>query len=184
MNRLISLLAFAILIAACATQSVEQQDIPETEVRTAPMRVEFPEGIPAPVGSVNDFADLVSAEDEEYMAEVIEFVQRQTGVQMAVLTVSSMEPYETIEDYSIAVANAWGVGSAERNDGVLVIVTVSERKVRIEVGYGLEETIPDSVAGWILDEYIIPNLSKGEYGTALRCGVDAIAELILDDYGD
>ena len=61
-------------------------------------------------------------------------------------------------------------------------MTVSERKVRIEVGYGLEETIPDSVAGLILDEYIIPGLSEGDYGTALRRGVDALAELILENY--
>ena len=182
MNRSIVLLAFAILIAACATQSVEQQDIPETEVPIAPTPVEFPEGIPAPVGSVNDFADLVTAEDEEYIAEVIESVQRQTGVQMAVLTITSMEPYETIDEYSIAVADAWGVISAERIDGVLVTVTVSERKVRIEVGYGLEETIPDSVAGWVLDEYIIPGLSEGDYGTALRRGIDALAELVLENY--
>ena len=60
MNRLVVLFVFAILIAACATQSVEQQDIPEAEVRAAPTRVEFPEGIPAPVGSVNDFAELRS----------------------------------------------------------------------------------------------------------------------------
>ena len=182
MNRPVVLFVLAILIAACATQSVEQQDMPEAEVHTAPTPVELPEGIPAPVGSVNDFADLVPAEDEEYMAEVIESVQRQTGVQMAVLTVSSMEPYETIDEYSIAVADAWGVISAERADGVLVTVTVSERKVRIEVGYGLEETIPDSVAGWILNEYIIPGLSEGDYGTALRLGVDALAELLLENY--
>ena len=184
MNRLIGLLAFAVLVAGCATQSVEKQDVPEAEPRTAPARVELPDGIPTPVGSVNDFADIVPAEDEKYMAEVIESVRRQTGAVIAVLTVSTMDPYETIDDYCIAVADAWGIISAERIHGVLVTVTVSERKVRIEVGYGLEETIPDSVAAWILEEHMIPSLSEGEYGIALRRGVDAIAGLILEDYGE
>ena len=139
--------------------------------------------LPSPRGFVNDFAGLISAEDEAAMRGIITAVQEQTGAEIAVVTVESMEPYPTIEDFGIALAEEWGVGSAQDEAGAILILALEEREVRIEVGYGLEGAIPDGRAGALLDDYVVPDLSDGRYGAGLLNGVAAIAEVVADEYG-
>lgn len=140
------------------------------------------QSLPAPRGNVNDFANVIPAEDERSMDGIINAVREQTGAEIAVVTVPSMEPYPTIEDYGIALAEEWGVGSSA-DDGVMVIVALEEREVRIEVGYGLEGAIPDGRAGRILDDYVLPDLRNNDFGAGLLNGVAAVAEIVADEYG-
>lgn len=138
--------------------------------------------LPAPRGFVNDFAGVVSTEDERVMTRIIEAIQRETGAEIAVAVVESYAPYGSIEQYSIALAEAWGVGGAERDTGVVLLVAVEERELRIEVGYGLEGAITDGTAGQIRDDYLVPYLSENEWGEGLKAGVAAIAAEIADEY--
>jgi uncharacterized protein len=139
--------------------------------------------LPEPRGFVNDFADVIPADDEAAMQGIIEAVQRETGAEIAVVTVESMAPYPTIEDFGIALAEEWGVGPEDTDAGVILMVAVEEREVRIEVGYGLEGAIPDGRAGAILDDFVIPYLAQNNYGEGLRNGVAALAQVTANEYG-
>lgn len=139
--------------------------------------------LPKPVGHVNDFANIIPAGDEQRMEQIIVAVREQTPAEIAVVTVESMSPYATIEDYGIALADAWKVGSSSDDAGVILILALAEREVRIEVGYGLEGAIPDGKVGSILDNYVVPDLREGNYGAGLLNGVAAVALEIADEYG-
>ena len=139
--------------------------------------------LPSPQGSVNDFADVIPADDEATMRGIITAVREQTGAEIAVVTVDSMAPYATIEDFGIALAERWGVGSDADDSGVILMVALEEREVRIEVGYGLEGALPDGRAGGILDDYVLPDLRNNDFGPGLVNGVAALAEVIADEYG-
>lgn len=139
--------------------------------------------LPSAQGYVNDFAGVIPSEDEAAMRGIITAVREQTGAEIAVVTVESMAPYPTIEDYGIALAEEWGVGSDADDAGVILIVALEEREVRIEVGYGLEGAIPDGRAGGILDDYVLPDLRNNDFGPGLLNGVAAIAEVVADEYG-
>ena len=139
--------------------------------------------LPAPTGFVNDFADVMSAQDEQAITRVIEAIQRETGAEIAVAVVESMEPYATIEDYTIALAESWGVGPADTDAGVLLAVAVRERRVRIEVGGGLEGAITDGRAGQILDDFVVPYLRDNRWAEGIASGVGAIAVEVAEEYG-
>ena len=139
--------------------------------------------LPKPIGYVNDFANIISADVEQQMEQIIAAVREQTPAEIAVVTVESMSPYATIEDFGIALADAWKVGSSSNDAGVILIVALSERMFRIEVGYGLEGAIPDGKAGAIRDNYVLPDLREGNYGAGLLNGVAAVALEIAEEYG-
>ena len=139
--------------------------------------------LPSPQGFVNDFAGVIPSEDEAAMRGIITAVREQTGAEIALVTVESMAPYATIEDYGVALAEAWGVGSEADDAGAILIVALEEREVRLEVGYGLEGAIPDGRAGAILDDYVLPDLRNNDFGAGLLNGVAAVAEVVADEYG-
>jgi len=145
--------------------------------------ITFAQSLPRPVGRVNDFAGIISSSDEKQIQSVISAVEQATPAQIAVVTVESYSPYATIEDFGIALADSWGVGAAADDSGVILILALSERETRIEVGYGLEGAIPDGKAGSILRTYMNPEFSKGNYGAGFLNGVAAIAQIIADEYG-
>lgn len=167
-------------------QMVRRQAAPRALVLVAALLVvaasAFAQALPRPVGYVNDFANVIPADDEQRMEQIIAAVKKQTGAEMAVVTVETMSPYATIEDYGIALADAWKVGSSADDAGVILILALAERKVRIEVGYGLEGALPDGKTGGILDDYVVPDLRSGDYGAGLLNGVAAIAQVIADEY--
>jgi uncharacterized protein len=91
-----------------------------------------------------------------------------------VLTVESLEG-EAVEAYALRVAEAWRLGSKGRDDGVLLLVARADRALRLEVGYGLEATLPDAVCRRIIDGVIVPHFRHGEFGAGIAAGVDAVA---------
>lgn len=138
--------------------------------------------LPEPSGFVNDFAGVIDARDEQRMTALAEAVQEATGAEIAVAVVDSIEPFATVEQYSIRLASAWGVGGAEDDSGVLFVLAIQEREVRIEVGYGIEGAIPDGRAGEILDTAVLPALGQGNYGAGLYAGMQQVAGIIAEEY--
>jgi len=126
-------------------------------------------------GRVVDGADILSQATESRLVSRLAALETSTGVQLVVATTPSLGGY-LIEDYSLDLANAWGVGSAERDDGLLVLVAPNERKVRIEVGYGLEASVKDEEAALIIEQHILPHLRKGDYDLGIISAVDSLAE--------
>jgi len=139
--------------------------------------------LPAPSGYVNDFAKVMKAKDAEAVESLAAAVKEKTGAELALVTINSYAPYAAISDYSIALAEAWGVGERSKDNGVILVLAMTEREVRIEVGYGLEGAIPDSVAGRILDTVVIPAFQNDDFSGGLREGCRAIAAYVVKEKG-
>ncbi|MFD1705305.1 TPM domain-containing protein [Siminovitchia sediminis] len=124
--------------------------------------------IPKPVGDiyVQDFANVLSENEEQELVELGRYLDDQTQAQIAVLTVESLEN-ETVEEYALQAFREYGLGSKENDNGVLLLLAPQERKIRIEVGYGLEGALPDGKAGRILDSYALPYLEQNQMNLAL-----------------
>jgi uncharacterized protein len=142
----------------------------------------FAQELPRPAGFINDFAGVMSAEDFKKADELAAIVKEKTGAELAIVTVKTFAPYATIEDFSEALFKSWGIGEKGKDNGILLALSVSERKVRIEVGYGLEGAIPDSAAGRILDNNVIPYFRNDDFSGGLLNGYKAIAARIAKEY--
>ncbi|MGN6269843.1 MAG: TPM domain-containing protein [Sphingomonas sp.] len=130
-------------------------------------------GFPALTGPVVDAANLLSPADEAKLTARSAALERRTGHQFVIATVTSLSGHP-IEDYSLRLANHWGIGRKGVNDGIVLLVAPNERKVRIEVGYGLEKTVTNAEAARIIDADILPFFRKGELTAGIVHGVDAI----------
>ena len=141
--------------------------------------VAFAQTFPDPQGYVNDFAGLLSAQGKEQIEGQLSQLEKDTTAQVAVVTVKSLEG-STIEDYASRLFEKWGIGKKGKDNGVLFIVASDDRKVRIEVGYGLEPVLTDSRAGRILDNDVVPFLKKNDYEKGIIAGVNAIETYVRD----
>lgn len=132
---------------------------------------------PRPTGFVNDSADILTSAEENTITEIAEALERDTDSEIAVVTVRTVKP-QTIEEYSVKLFSKWGIGKRDKNNGVLLLVSVDDREVKIEVGYGLEGILPDGKCGEIIRRYIIPEFKNGHYGDGIIAGVSEIAGVI------
>lgn len=118
-------------------------------------------------------------------ASLVEDINRQlasSGAQIAVVMIDSLSG-ANIEDYANALFREWGIGDRTKNNGVLMLVARSDREMRIEVGYGLEGAIPDSVAGRIIRNTMAPRFSAGDFDGGVRDGFNAVATRAAAEYG-
>ena len=131
-------------------------------------------------GRVVDEARILMPETEAAITARLAQLETETGDQFVVVTLSSLQDYE-IEDYGYRLGRAWGIGHAENDSGVLLIVAPNERKVRLEVGYGLEPVLTDALSNQIIQNDILPPFREGGYARGITAGVDAvITQLKLD----
>ncbi|MDY6839769.1 MAG: TPM domain-containing protein [Thermodesulfobacteriota bacterium] len=140
------------------------------------------EEFPKPKGLVNDFADVISADDEQRLVQVTGELLKKTEVPIVVVTMPEIGG-EDYNEYANRLYAAWGIGEKGKDRGVLLFVTIKERKMRIETGYGIEGLIPDGLAGQIRDQYMIPYLRQNQFGKGLLNGTLAIAQIIAKDQG-
>jgi uncharacterized protein len=129
--------------------------------------------VPTLSGRVVDDAAILAPATRERVAAALEAHERATGNQIAVLTTATLGG-ESIEDYAVRVFAAWKLGQQGKDNGVLVVVVPRDRKMRIEVGYGLEATLPDAAAGRIIDDVMKPRFKAGDYDRGVSDGVTAI----------
>lgn len=134
---------------------------------------------PSPIGFVNDFAHLLSDTERTQLEARLVTLEKNTSAEVAVVTVVSLDG-EPMEDYAAGLFQSWGIGKKDKDNGVLFIMSVIDRAVRIEVGYGLESIITDGRAGRILDKDVLPHFKEGDYAQGLREGVAAIESYIRD----
>lgn len=135
------------------------------------------QSIPTLERRVTDTADILPAAAEAALEEKLAAFEARKGAQVAVLTVASTAP-EEIEQYSIRVVDAWKLGRKAVDDGALLIVAVDDRRLRIEVGYGLEGVLTDLVSNRIIDETITPLFRAGDYPGGIDAGVDRMISVI------
>ena len=122
---------------------------------------------------VVDQADIIPDDAERRLDRKLSDLQRRTRHQLAIVTVSSLQGYE-IADYSNRMGRTWGVGRRHFDDGVLLVVAPHERRVRIEVGYGLEATLTDPRCAEIIRNLILPHFKRQDFPGGIAAGTDAI----------
>lgn len=133
--------------------------------------------VPYLAGRVNDLAGMVPADARERLELLLSELETETGAQIAVLTIPALEG-EALEEYSLRVAETWALGREEFDDGALLLIARDDRKMRIEVGYGLEPTLTDAISRRILDNVIRPRFRQGDFGGGIEAGVEAIAAIV------
>ena len=136
--------------------------------------------VPPLNGPVNDYAHIFTASETQELNEYLYTIDRQSDLQIAVLTIPSLEG-ENLEDFSIRVAEKWQIGQKGKDSGVILVIAVQDRKLRIEVGYGLEDRITDAQSSSIIRSVITPHFKQQEYGTGVLLGVKNLAGLALQD---
>jgi len=158
LGRWLGLVAAGVLLAGFATA--------RAEVAVPPLKAH-----------VTDLTATLSGPQIQELESRLAGFERGKGSQIAVLMLPSTQP-ETIEEYSIRVADAWKIGRARVDDGVILIVAKNDRKLRIEVGRGLEGAIPDAVAKRVVSDVIAPHFRSGDFYGGIAAGTGALMKLI------
>ncbi len=138
--------------------------------------------VPANDGWVTDLAGMLSPAEERSLEALMESYKQGSTHEIALLTVPDLGG-ESVERFALEVARAWKIGSAETSNGALLLVSKGDRKIRIEVGKGLEGDLPDILAGRVIRNVITPAFKAGDFPGGLRKGVEAMHAAIGGDYG-
>lgn len=136
--------------------------------------------IPPLSGRVVDQAGILGSSEESNLTGKLAALEQKTTIQLVVVTLKSLQN-RNIEEWGLALGRGWGIGQAGKNNGVLLIVAPAERELRIEVGYGLEGTLPDATADSIIRNVIVPRFKAGNMVGGINDGVDAIGRALTGE---
>lgn len=136
--------------------------------------------VPQLTGRVVDLANMITAEWEPKLTAQLLAHEEKTGNQVVVLTIPSLNG-EALEDYSLRVARTWALGQKDVNNGVLLLVSKGDRKMRIEVGYGAEATLTDAISSFIINATMKPLFRKGLFNGGIVAGTGQIIEVLESD---
>ena len=138
--------------------------------------------IPSPPDRrINDFAGVLSADERARLDDTLRTRERESSNQIVVAIFRSLQG-ESLEDYSIRLAQAWRIGQKGLDNGVIFLVFVDDRKMRLEVGYGLESKLTDALASQILRQVVAPRFREGKIADGISAGLDAIEQVIAGAY--
>lgn len=155
------LLASALMVGGCKQADSIQAERPAPTIELA--------------GRVTDEADLLTPAQETQLSDALTAFEQQTKHQMVIVTVKSLSGQD-IALFTRNLANAWGIGRRDHDDGVVMLVAPNERKVRIAVGFGLEKALPDAVAKRIIDADMVPRFKEKDYFGGINAGTRALIE--------
>jgi uncharacterized protein len=159
------LFAFFIIISFCAHAQIDKVIPPK----------------PIPPRLVNDFANILTPEQEHALEQKLVAYDDSTSTQIAVVTMETLQDYP-IEDVALQILRRWGVGGEDNNNGAVILVAVKDRKIRIETGYGLEGAVPDITAKQIIDNDITPNFRNENYYRGLDEATSSIIKAAAGEY--
>lgn len=138
-----------------------------------PVWAQPPVAVPALTGRVVDLVNSLSSEQKQSLEARLQAFEQRKGSQIAVLIIAKTQP-ETIEQYTIRVAEQWQLGRKRVDDGAILLVAKEERALRIEVGYGLEGALSDAICKRIIDEQILPRFRQDDFYGGISAGIDAM----------
>ncbi|MFC1631468.1 TPM domain-containing protein [Candidatus Omnitrophota bacterium] len=136
---------------------------------------------PNPRGLINDFANLLSAADYQKLNSLALGLEQKTSAEVVVVTLKTTKPYD-IQDYSVRLWERWRIGKKDKDNGVLLLVAIDDKKVWISTGYGLEGAIPDAEASKVYRNIIVPYFKKGEFSKGIMAGTIALVDLTAKEY--
>jgi uncharacterized protein len=155
-----------ILAALFCVMHVAAQDIPAR---------------PNPPRLVNDFANMLSGEEQASLEHELVALDDSSSNQIAIVTINTLNDYP-IEEYANKLFRAWGIGNKKTNNGILILVAKDDHKMRIEVGYGLEGAIPDITAGDIIENDLKPNFRSGNYYEGFEKAISSLTKAAVGEY--
>ena len=135
---------------------------------------------PQSIGHVNDLANIISPAVEAALEDELVAFEASSSHELVVVTLTSLEE-DIIENVAVDLFEQWGIGKADQDNGVLLLIAVEDRKMKIEVGYGLEPVLTDSQSGYIIRTYIFPAFKQEDYDAGITAGVKAIKQAITQD---
>jgi uncharacterized protein len=144
-------------------------------VLLAPLAAWAQPTFPPLTGRVVDAANIIPADEKARLEQKLATLETQSRRQLVVATLPSLQGYE-ISDYGYQLGRAWGIGQKDTNNGALLIIAPKERKVRIEVGYGLEGVLTDGMSALIIQQAIVPKFKAGDMAGGIETGADAIIQ--------
>jgi uncharacterized protein len=138
---------------------------------------------PKPARLCNDFSGTLSAQEIQLLESKLDSFDRETSVQICLVVVPDLGGFD-VSDYATRLFEKWGIGRAKQDDGVLLLLALQERKIRIETGYGLESVITDALSRRLIEQKIAPALRSGGVAEGLRAGSTGLMNLVRGDYQD
>lgn len=137
---------------------------------------------PAPAKYFNDYANVVRTDAANQLNQALESFEKESSSQIVVAVFPKMQSDSSIEDYTVRVARAWKAGQQDVNNGVVLFVFIQDRKMYIQVGYGLEGKLPDALCKRIIEDEIKPHFKTGDYTAGLTAGVQSLIEAARGEY--
>lgn len=164
-----------VLLFACGNSNTSNQEEEQLPVATTDSCARFPK----PIGFVNDFEKLFSDEQERTLDSVIKAFEKQTSVEIAVVTLDTL--FTSDDDmflYTLDLANCWGVGKKDKDNGVLVTISARSKSMYIQNGTSIEEIFTDQKTQQVIDSVFIPRYKEGKYFEGTLNGIKAITEIL------
>lgn len=149
-------------------------------MRAAALEPQQEVAIPPLTQRVTDLTSTLDGQQQQALESRLAQFEQQQGSQIAILIVPTTLP-EAIEQYSIRVVDEWKLGRQGVDDGILILVAKNDRRMRIEVGYGLEGVIPDAIANRVIDQIMVPHFRQGDFYGGLMAAVDQLSRLIAGE---
>ncbi|MFC1523369.1 TPM domain-containing protein [Thermodesulfobacteriota bacterium] len=137
--------------------------------------------VPGYRGYVNDYAEMISPQSEAKIERALQSFDMSDSTQVAILTIPSLEG-DPLEDFSIRTVDAWKIGQQSKDNGVLLLIVKNDRKIRIEVGQGLEGVLTDLLSGRIIDNVISPSFKAGKFDQGIESGTAAIIQATRGEF--
>ena len=137
--------------------------------------------VPELKSRVNDYGGMLSSSTARQLEAVLEDLERTDSTQIVVLTIKSLEG-ESLEDFSMRVAEKWGIGQKGKDNGAILLISKNDRKLRIEVGYGLEGSLTDLISGRIIRNVITPYFKRGDFNAGISNGVQAMIQAVRGEF--
>lgn len=142
-----------------------------------------PAAFPKLKGRVNDYANILNPDEERNIELLLEDLEKKTSAQVVLLTIATLDG-DTIEDYSIRLTEQkdWKIGQKGLDNGVILLISMKERKLRLEVGYGLEGSLTDLKSSYIIRKLIVPGFKSGKYYQGILRGLTIVSGIISKEY--
>ncbi len=135
----------------------------------------------SPSGFLNDFAGLLNAEEKSAIETKLVDFEKTSGNEIAVAIVPSLDG-DTVENFAVKLFEDWGIGKADKDNGVLILISRDDREIRIEVGYGLEGALTDAQSYWVIKNIMTPTFASGDFYSGIDKGIDKIIEATKGEY--
>lgn len=149
-------------------------------INLANAEIKYPS--PTQLKYVNDFPKVIDSDSAQYILSVGVELEAKTGAQAIVVVVDSLQG-EVIETYANAIFRKWGIGQKDKNNGLLILLSIKEKKWRVEVGTALEGAITDIYSSRVMNDFAVPKFKEGQYGQGFRAAYSVLSDSIAKEYG-